>query len=85
MELYKIEWKHSAIKELKKFPKEAINKILESVGNLSTNPFPKKTRKLVGTQQSFRIRVGDYRVIYNISCKSFNRRDYPHQTSQRHL
>lgn len=70
MDSYKIEWKRTAIKELKKLPKEAISKILAAVENLSSNPLPNRTTKLVGSQQSFRIRIGDYRVVYNIFSKT---------------
>ncbi len=70
MDSYKIEWKQSAVKELKKLPKEMIAKILVAVQKLSSNPLPLKTTKLVGTQQSFRIRVGDYRIVYNIFFKT---------------
>jgi mRNA-degrading endonuclease RelE of RelBE toxin-antitoxin system len=38
--------------------------------NYRQNPLPLKTTKLVGTQQSFRIRVGDYRIVYNIFFKT---------------
>ncbi len=70
MDLYKIEWKRSAVKELKKLPKETISKILVAVQELSSNPFPNQTTKLVGSQQSFRIRIGDYRVVYNIFAET---------------
>ena len=70
MDSYKIEWKQSAVKELKTLPKEAIAKILAALETLSSNPFSPKTTKLVGTQQSFRIRVDDYRVVYNIFSKT---------------
>lgn len=70
MDSYKIEWKRSAIKELKKLSKETISKILAAVENLSSNPLPNRTTKLVGSQQSFRIRIGDYRVVYNIFSKT---------------
>ncbi len=72
MDSYKIEWKRSAIKELKKLPKETISKILAAVENLSSNPLPNRTTKLVGSQQSFRIRIGDYRVVYNIFSKNLS-------------
>lgn len=69
MELYKIEWKRSAVKELKKLSKENINRILETVEALSSSPFPNQTKKLVGSDNSFRIRVGDYRIIYTVLSK----------------
>ena len=66
MDTYKIEWKSSAIKELQKLPRPMISKIVSAVDNLSSNPFPQGVRKLVGTEDTYRIRIGDYRVLYNI-------------------
>ena len=66
MATYQIEWKRSAIKELEKLPRPMISKIVSAVGNLSSNPHPSGVRKLVGSEDSYRIRVGDYRVLYNI-------------------
>ena len=69
MESYKIEWKRSATKELKQLPNDLIEKVLKVVKALSSNPFPTQTKKLVGSEHSFRIRVGDYRIIYNLYSK----------------
>lgn len=43
-----------------------VSKIVTAVDNLSPNPFPQGIRKLVGSKDVYRIRVGDYRVLYNI-------------------
>lgn len=69
MDLYKIEWNRSAVKELKQLSKETVKRILENVEQLSSIPFPNKTKKLAGSENSFRIRIGDYRVIYTVSSK----------------
>jgi mRNA interferase RelE/StbE len=66
MDTYQIEWKRSAIKELEKLPRPMISKIVSAVGNLSSNPYPQGVRKLVGSEDTYRIRIGDYRVLYNI-------------------
>jgi len=66
MALYKIEWKRSAIKELRSLPRKAIEKILATVEDLTENPRPISSIKLSGTEYTHRIRLGDYRVIYNI-------------------
>jgi mRNA interferase RelE/StbE len=66
MDIYKIEWKRPAIKELQKLPRPMISKIVSAVDNLSSNPYPQGVRKLVNTENSYRIRIGDYRVLYNI-------------------
>jgi len=70
MGFYKIEWKHSAVWELKQLPKETISKILKAIEELTSNPFPPKTRKLEGSEKSFRIRIGDYRIVYSVYSKT---------------
>jgi mRNA interferase RelE/StbE len=66
MATYKIEWKRLALKELEKLPRPMISKVVSAVDNLSSNPFPHGVRKLMGTESSYRIRVGDYRVLYSV-------------------
>lgn len=41
-------------------------RILSAVEELSANPYPAGTKKLVGAEHSYRIRVGDYRIVYSI-------------------
>jgi len=64
---YAIEWKRSAVKELRALPKEAIGRILKAVEGLATEPFPPGTRKLAGAESTFRIRDGVYRIIYTVA------------------
>jgi mRNA interferase RelE/StbE len=66
MDSYNIEWKQSAAQELRKLPREAVLRILQAVEQLATEPYPHGVRKLVGAQHTYRIRVGDYRVVYNV-------------------
>ncbi|MDJ0636880.1 MAG: type II toxin-antitoxin system RelE/ParE family toxin [Xenococcaceae cyanobacterium MO_188.B29] len=66
MTSYKIEWKQSAKKELKKLDKQVISRILQAVENLADNPYPSNSKKLIGSDAVYRIRVGNYRIIYNI-------------------
>lgn len=66
MALYKIEWKRSASKELRWLPKKAIEKVLAAVEELAENPFPIASIKLAGTEHTYRIRQGEYRVVYNV-------------------
>ena len=66
MASYKIEWKHSAYKELEKLPHPTIARVVAAVAELSSDPFPRGVKKLVGSEFSYRIRVGDYRVVYEV-------------------
>ena len=66
MASYKIRWKKSAQKELKKLNKDFIVKVLEFVDHLAEDPYPDGCRKLRGSQHTYRFRIGDYRIVYNV-------------------
>ena len=63
---YRIEWKPSAAKELKRLPRDIVPRVVKAVGELADEPFPSDVVKLQGSQFTYRIRVGDYRVIYTV-------------------
>ena len=62
---YKLEFKKSASKELKSLPKKEIKRILQSIDQLIENPRPINSKKLSASEK-YRLRVGDYRVLYEI-------------------
>lgn len=66
MATYQIEWKPSALRELKRLDRQILSRIVDAVDSLSANPFPPGIKKLHGAERSYRMRVGDYRVIYEI-------------------
>jgi mRNA interferase RelE/StbE len=70
MASYKIQWKSSAKKELKKLDKQVIPRLLETIEALANNPYPVGCRKIVGNQAIYRVRVGDYRIIYQIQAEA---------------
>ena len=65
---YKIVFKKSAEKELLKLPLFVQKKLREALILLSHNPFPDLlvVKKLKGEEDLYRIRVGDYRLIYEL-------------------
>lgn len=63
---YKIEIAKSAEKSLYKIPKAYLVKIIDALKALATNPYPSGCKKLTGEEQTYRIRVGSYRIIYEI-------------------
>lgn len=63
---FEIEWKRSASRELRTIPRETRDRILRIVESLSTDPRPHGSRKLIGSENSWRLRIGAYRVIYCI-------------------
>jgi mRNA interferase RelE/StbE len=66
MDAYKIEWKRSALKDLDKAPKDTLVRLIKAIGELETDPFPMGVRKLSGTDRYYRVRVGDFRVVYSV-------------------
>jgi len=66
MGTYQIEWKKSALREIKRLDRQVIPRIVAAVDSLSTQPLPSGVSKLQGSQRTYRIRVGDYRVVYEL-------------------
>ena len=66
MDSYRIEWKVSASKELSRLDRSTIPRIHEAVSHLAVNLFPNGSCGLKGGEPTFRIRVGDYGIIYEI-------------------
>lgn len=62
---YKILIKASAVKEIKKFPKKDLQRIVDKIQTLSLDPRSTGCEKLSGDDK-FRIRQGNYRIIYLI-------------------
>ena len=62
---FKIEIKKSAAKELEKIQKKDRDRIIERIQALAADPRPPQSKKLSG-EEKYRIRQGDYRVLYQI-------------------
>ena len=54
-----------AQKELSQLPRQEYQRVREAIENLSKDPRPQGCKKLTG-REGWRIRVGDYRVIYEV-------------------
>lgn len=67
---YRVELVSSAEKELNWLPVKLIARIIARLENLAFNPRPPGCKKLSGGENEWRIRVGDYRVIYSIDDKA---------------
>ncbi len=64
---YRVVIAKKALKELSDLPKNSVKKIAKSIEALSENPRPAGCKKLKGEEEIlWRIRSGDYRVIYSI-------------------
>ena len=63
---YAVELKPAAVRTLAKLPKDAQRAVRSRIDALSDNPLPPKVKKLEGEENLYRIRVGDYRIVYQI-------------------
>ena len=66
MASYRIEWKPSAVKELKRLPHDVIPRVVAAVEALASNAFPQGVVRLKGSHHTYRIRIGDYRIVYTV-------------------
>ena len=63
---YRIEVKRSAAKALKKIPKADRKRIAEKIDSLAESPPNPESTKMKGSNPFHKVRVGDYRIVYEI-------------------
>lgn len=63
---YRVEFTTAAARQVKKLPRPARDRILDAIEDLGEDPRPHGVKKLSGEQNAWRIRIGEYRVIYDI-------------------
>lgn len=62
----RVEVKKSAQKEIAALPKRDQRRVVDAIAEPAANPRPIGARKLTGIANAYRIRVGDYRIVYQI-------------------
>lgn len=65
--MYRVVVERSAEKDLRRLPLDVRSRVVDALRRLADDPRPVGSRKLAGTKHDWRIRVGDYRVIYEIA------------------
>jgi mRNA interferase RelE/StbE len=63
---YQILIEHRAQRELTRLSSEAAGRVTVAIDNLMSQPRPPGCKKLSGSQNEWRVRVGDYRILYEI-------------------
>ena len=66
--MYRILYDKRIEKDIRSISKDTLRSILEKIEKLGNNPRYKGTEKLVGIK-GYRLRVGNYRVLYQIDDK----------------
>jgi mRNA interferase RelE/StbE len=64
--VYKIELRPSARGELLKLPRHDQIRLVRAMDLLAKEPRPQGVKKLTGAEDLYRVRVGDYRIVYQI-------------------
>jgi mRNA interferase RelE/StbE len=67
---YQIFIKPAAQRQLKKLTRTVQQDLITRIESLSANPRPLSCKKLKGRQDQYRLRSGDYRIIYSIEDAS---------------
>lgn len=65
--MYRVLLALAAQRDLRRLPADVHERVISAIRSLADNPRPRGCRKLAGTQNDWRIRVGDYRVVYEIA------------------
>lgn len=64
---YEVRLKPSAERALRKLPRESQRRVASRLDGLDGDPRPAGCEKLAGDDRLYRVRVGDYRIVYQIS------------------
>ena len=70
MARFSIQWRNSTKKDIRNLPPQEVARVVEAVTQLADDPLPHGSQKLSGSERIYRIRVGDYRVIYEVFSDS---------------
>jgi mRNA interferase RelE/StbE len=63
---YAIEFRASARNAMRKLPAAVLARLGPKIDSLADNPRPPDCVKLAGQENLYRVRVGDYRIVYQI-------------------
>jgi mRNA interferase RelE/StbE len=64
--MFRVDVSSEARREMEKLPASLVERLIKKIGTLAANPRPTGCKKLHGEKDKWRIRVGDYRVLYFI-------------------
>ena len=68
--MYEVYLERSAENDLKRLPTSTFRRIIPQIKTLAEKPRPSGCRKITGSKNDWRIRIGDYRIIYEIDEKA---------------
>lgn len=63
---YAIDFRPSALRRFKKLPADIRRRLSLALDALTREPFPPGVKKLMNEENVYRVRVGDYRILYSV-------------------
>ena len=63
---YRVEFAPPAQRQIRKLPRETQKRVLQRIADLGMDPRPVGVKKLVDEENLYRVRLGDYRIVYQI-------------------
>lgn len=70
MASYKILFKPSVEKDFSNLPRAVARRANSRIEELAQNPFPANSVKISGSERLYRVRVGDYRIVYEVNSEA---------------
>ena len=68
--MYEIYIERKAERDLKKLELDIFHRVISNIKTLSKNPKPPGSRKITGSKNDWRVRVGNYRIIYEVDDRA---------------
>ncbi|MCJ7674056.1 MAG: type II toxin-antitoxin system RelE/ParE family toxin [Sedimentisphaerales bacterium] len=68
--MYEVYLERAAERDLRRLSADYFRRIIRQIKALSERPRPVGCRKITGSKNDWRIRIGDYRVIYEIDDRA---------------
>jgi mRNA interferase RelE/StbE len=69
---YAISIDPAALREMRKLPTKVRQDVASVIDSLAINPRPPAAKKLSASKSSYRIRIGDYRILYRIADRELS-------------
>jgi mRNA interferase RelE/StbE len=63
--VYRLEVSHTAHRQIRRLPAQTQERVNKAIARLAENPRPPGAKKLTA-REGYRVRVGDYRVLYQV-------------------
>jgi mRNA interferase RelE/StbE len=67
---FTVQYSSRAVKFLRKAGAKKAERIIKKIEEIARKPLLRKTKKVAGSDSVFRVRVGDYRILYEVDFKT---------------